>query len=550
VRTELQARMAQDPPDTLLIAMLSTLAFAVLLVACANVAGLLTSRAPVRAREMALRLAIGAGRGRLVRQMLTESFVLAFAGGVAGLGLGLVLRRALLGLLVDPIALATTIDLRVLGFAFGLTIAAGLMLGLLPALRITRTPVASGLREAGRGVKGSAGWLRVGRLVVVGQLALSLPLLVGAGLLVRTLLNLQRVDLGYPKDNLITVTIDAQAAGYAPARQGDAFDALLARVSAVPGVAAASFSNNGLFGGSDNGDEIEVEGYTRKGDGDRGSSYDAVGPQYFSTLGVPIVLGREITDQDRASSTPVCVINETFAKRFFDGRHPIGLHVTQRYAEQSHTYQIVGVARDSRQNRLRGRIEQRFYTPASQPAASISAISFIIRPRGDAGAVLAAVRRTLQEGEPRMPIARTSAVIASIDRRLSQERMVAQLSLAFGIVAALLTALGLYGILSFGVARRTHEIGLRKALGAGHATLMSMIMRETGWLLVGGLAAGGLLSYFAARLIASRLFGLTPADPASLALAIGGLSAVAVLAAWLPAWRAARVDPLVALRQE
>ena len=149
-----------------------------------------------------------------------------------------------------------------------------------------------------------------------------------------------------------------------------------------------------------------------------------------------------------------------------------------------------------------------------------------------------------------MPIARTSAVIASIDRRLSQERMVAQLSLAFGIVAALLTALGLYGILSFGVARRTHEIGLRKALGAGHATLMSMIMRETGWLLVGGLAAGGLLSYFAARLIASRLFGLTPADPASLALAIGGLSAVAVLAAWLPAWRAARVDPLVALRQE
>jgi len=522
----------------------------VLLIACANLGNLLLARTTARVREVAVRLALGAGRGRLVRQLLTESLCLAIAGGICGLALAFALRQALIHLLIDPIVLPATLDRRVLLFVFVLTLVVGLMLGLLPALRITKTPVATGLRDQGRGIAGSAAWLRIGRLVVVGQLALSLPLLVGAGLLARTLVNLQRADLGYAKEGLLTVNVDAQAAGYEPARQAQAFEDLLARIRAVPGVRVATFSNNGLFGGSDNGDQITVEGYTPKGDGDRGSSYDAVGPGYFSTLGIAVMTGREITAQDGAASAPVCVINETFARRFFAGRHPIGLHVTQRYADQSHTYQVVGVVKDSRQNRLRGLIEHRFYTPATQPAASISSVSFIIRPSGDGGAVLPAVRRVIQTAEPRMQVTRAIALADAVDRRLSQDRMMAQLSIAFGVVAALLAAMGLYGVLSYGVARRTQELGVRKALGARHATLIRMIMRETGWLLAAGLVAGGALAAGAAQLIASRLYGLSPADPTTFGIALAALAVVALAATWLPAYRASRVDPLVALRHD
>jgi predicted permease len=389
---------------------------------------------------------------------------------------------------------------------------------------------------------------------------LSLPLLVGSGLLVRTLVNLQRVDLGYPKDDLLTLRVDAQAAQYEPVRQALAFESLLERIRAIPGVRSATFSNNGLFQGSDNGDEIEVEGYTRNGDGrrkddiwatqDQGSSYDQVGPGYFSTLGVPILLGREITAEDRPGGRTVCVINETFAKKFFAGRHPIGLHVTQKYAEDRHTYEIVGVVRDSRQNRLRREIEHRIYMPATQPSASINAVTFIIRPHGDGSAVLAAARRVVQQAEPKMTMSRVGTVTEAIDSRIVQERLLARLSIGFGIVAILLAAMGLYGVLSYGVARRTSEIGIRKALGAQPAALIGMILRETGWLLAIGLIAGGALAAGAMQLITSQLYGLSASDPLTFAIAIAGLTSVALVATWLPAYRASRVDPLVALRYE
>jgi putative ABC transport system permease protein len=344
--------------------------------------------------------------------------------------------------------------------------------------------------------------------------------------------------------------MDAQAAGYDPLRQTVAFEDLLARVRAVPGVGAASYSNNGLFGGSDNGDRIIVEGYKPTGRTDGGSSYDAIGPGYFSTLGIPILLGREITEQDRPDGRTVCVINETFAKRFFAGRNPIGLHVTQVYADERHAYEIVGVARDSRQNRLRGEIEHRFYTPASQPAASIGAVTFVVRPRGDASAVMAEVRHVLQQAERNMPITRATTVTAAVDARIVQDRLLAQLSIAFGVVAMLLAAIGLYGVLSYGVSRRTNEIGIRKALGAEHGALIAMVMRETAWVLLVGLIAGSAVSVGAIRLITSRLYGLSPNDPVTFVSALAALAIVAALAAWLPACRASRVDPLVALRVE
>ena len=523
----------------------------VLLIACANLGNLLLARTTARNREMTVRLALGASRGRLIRQLMTESLCLATFGGLVGLFTALVLRQGLLRLVSDtPISLPGGLDLRTVSFVVILTVAAGLILGLLPGLRITKTQAVTGLREQGRGVVGSTAWLRLGKLIVVGQLALSLPLLVGAGLLVRTLFNLQRVDLGYPKDNLLTARVDGQAAGYDPVRQAAAFEEQLARIRTVPGVRLATYSDNGIFGGSDNGDQIVVEGYAPKGPDDNGSRYDQIGPGYFSTLGVPVLLGREIAEQDLAAGRAVCVINETFAKKFFEGRNPIGLHVTQTYAEERHTYEVVGVVRDSRQNRLRGNVEHRFYVPASAPAAGISAVTFIVRPQGDGTAPLADVRRIVQQTEPKMVVLRAGTVADAIDLRIAQDRLLARLSIAFGLVALLLTAIGLYGVLSYGVARRTNEIGIRKALGAQHGALIGMVLRETSWLVFLGLVAGGAASFAALRLIASRLYGLQPNDPPTFAAAIAGLTIVAGIATWLPAYRASRVDALVALRHE
>jgi predicted permease len=523
----------------------------VLLIACSNLGNLLLARTTARTREMSVRLALGASRGRLIRQLLTESLFLATAGGVAGLAMALLLRNGVLALVDDPaIVLPSALSIRSLAFVFAITIAAGLVLGLLPAMRITKTQPVTGLREPGRGIAGSMAWQRIGKLVVIGQLALSLPLLVGAGLLVRTLVNLQRIDVGYSKGALLTARIDATAAGYEPLRQTLAFDQLLGRIRALPGVRAATYSNNGLFSGSDNGDQIAVEGYTPTGQGDRGSRYDAVAPRYFSTLGIPLLLGREIGDADHAGARSVIVINETFAKRFFKDRNPIGMHVTTEYADQRHTFEVVGVVRDSRQGRLRGEVEHRFYTPITDPAASISTVTFIVRSVGERPGMLETIRRTLRDAEPNMRVVRATTVAEAIDVRIVQDRLLAQLSIVFGVVAVLLAAIGLYGVLSQGVTRRTNEIGIRKALGAQQGTLIAMILRETGGLLLVGMIAGAGVAVAAVRLITSRLYGLSPSDPTTMASAVVGLIVVAALATWLPAYRASRVDPLVALRQE
>jgi predicted permease len=532
------------------LTMLLAAAGLVLLIACANLGNLLLARSTARTREISVRLALGAGRGRLLWQWLTESMVVAFLGGVAGVAAAWLLRAGLLRLVSDSIHLPVTPDALVLGFAFALTLAAGLILGLFPALRTRSVNAAAGLKEQGRGLTAPAGWLRAGKFVVVGQLALSLPLLVGAGLLLRTLQNLQRVDLGYAKARLLLVRIDAQAAGYEESRRLALFQQLLERVRAAPGVRAATYSSNGLFSGSDNGAEIAVEGYTPKGDNDRGSRYDHVGPHYFSTLGIPLLMGREITERDQASSNKVCVINEAFAKRFFAGRNPLGRHVTQIYGNQRNTYEVVGVARDSRGRSLRGDIEHRFYLPVTQPMTALDSVSFAIRTAAEPSGVIAGLRRAILSEDPNLPITAARPLTELLDERMVQDRLLAQLSMAFGVVALLLAAVGLYGVLSYGVARRTHEIGIRKALGAQHGTVMAMILGETGLLLVVGLLAGIVLSAGGTRLIASRLYGLAPIDPVAFGSAIAALTAVALVAAWLPAWRASRVDPLIALRHE
>ena len=523
---------------------------AVLLIACANVGNLLLARTTARTREISVRVALGAGRGRLIRHLLAESMLIAVAAGIAGLAAASIMRAGLLTLVPESVDLPGTPDARVLAFSFVLTLAAGLLLGCLPAVRALRVDANGGLKEQGRAITASRLWRRTGKFVVVAQLALSLPLLVGAGLLMRTFYNLQRVDLGYARERLLMVKVDVQTAGYEEQQRLALFERLFQRVSATPGVRAATYSKSGFFLGSDSGDEVLVEGYTRKGDNDRGSRYDHVGPNFFSTLGIPILLGREITDRDQPSSPRVCVINEAFAKRFFADRNPIGMHITQVFDNQRNTFQVVGVAKNSRKRSLRGEVEQRFFVPMAQPIEPPDFVTFALRTAAEPSSVIAGARRAILSEDPNLPIPIARPLEDAIDERMLQDRILARLSLAFGFVALLLAAIGLYGVLSYGVARRTNEIGIRKALGAQHGTVIAMILRETGLLLSVGLMVGVGLSAAAVRLITSRLYGLAPTDPIAITIAVVLLGGVALLAGWLPARRASRVDPLVALRYE
>jgi predicted permease len=522
----------------------------VFLIACANLGNLMQARAASRTREIAVRQALGAGRRDLVRQWMTEGMTIAVAGGIAGLAAAWVLRAGLLTLVPNTIQLSESADWRVLAFAFALPVLAGALLGLLPSLRTLKIDAAAGMKEQSRGLTASAGWLRTGRWIVAGQVALSLPLLAGAGLLARTLDNLRRVDVGFSTEKLLMLRVDVESAGYEEPRRQALFERLLDRVRQVSGVRAASYSPHGVFLGNDSGDQVAVGGYTPRGDGDNSSRYDHVGPDYFSTLGVPIRLGRPITERDHAGSTKVCVINEAFAKKFFAGRNPIGLHVTQLFGHQRNRFQVVGVAADFRKANLRGEIEHRYFVPVAQPIDVPERVTFIVRTAGDSAAPMPELRRAILAEDPNLPIVAARQVTELMEQRLTQDQLLARLSLAFAATGLLLAAIGLYGVLAYGVARRTNEIGIRKALGARDVAVMAMILRESSLLVGSGLAAGLFLAFASLRWIESRLFGLKPGDPAVFGAAMLVLAAVGLAASWIPARRASQVDPLVAIRHE
>jgi len=372
-----------------------------LLIACANLANLLLARGAARKPEIALRLSLGASRGRLIRQLVTESLVLAVSGGVSGLVAAWLVHGALVRLIMQSdreFHMGFALDPLVLAFTTAVTLGAGLLFGLLPAWQVTRTDAGAALKQQGRMMSGSMGRMRWGRSLVSLQLALSLPLLVCAGLLVRTLYNLQHVELGYSTERLLLVGIDSRVAGYDTPRSAVLFRELLDRVERIPGVTAATFSHLGLFTGGNSADQVKVEGFTPKTDKDKDSAWDMVGPRYFSTLGVPIVRGRDILESDQAASPKVCVINEAFAKQFFAGRNPLGLHVIGIDESPSGTrevsYEVVGVARNYRSNSLRGDIDARFYMPITQPLGdNVKRALFLIRRAAANNAVLASSGR-------------------------------------------------------------------------------------------------------------------------------------------------------------
>lgn len=544
---------------------LLALAALVLLVACANVANLLLARAALRSREVAIRLSIGAGTGRLARQFLTESLLLAILGGVGGILVAEFASRVLGRLLslANELTLAVGLDVRVLGFIAGVTVLTGILFGLAPALRTRRGAVNESLKETGRGGWGSRKQSRLAKLLVVAQLALSLLLIVGAGLFARTLWNLESVDLGYPQKDLLLVQVDSSNAGYSGSRATTLYHQIAARIQQIPGVRAVTYSDRGLFSGFEGAFAVHVEGFASRKEEDRGSTGDSVGPRYFTTIGIPMILGREIGAQDMAGVPRVCVINEAFARHFFAGRNPIGLHVTTMQLR----LEVVGVAKNVRVQSLRGRIDPKFYVPGGGSWFEVRTIS-------DPNRLLSAVHRVILGLDDGLTLESTQTLNQTVALQNAQPRLVAQLSSGFGILALLVAGIGVYGLVSYSVANRTNEIGVRMALGADKGRVIGMVLKETGFMIAMGICVGLASTAAAVRLIATQLYGPDTAvprwslaqyehvqnavqlygvgalDPLTIGVTIIILCGLTLTAAAIPATRAARVDPSRALHHE
>ncbi len=526
----------------------------VLLICCVNVTNLLLARANTRRREVMVRLALGAKKGRVVRQLLTESLILSVLGAGGGLliaqtGAQLLTRMA--STPNDPIQLDIALDWRVLLFTAGTAILTTLLFGLAPAVRAARTEIGTALREGAGGMSPSAGKLFLNKVFVVGQVALSLSLVVGAGLFLRTLVNLKHVDLGYRREHLLTMRVDGFAAGLKGGQLLALYDRLRGALASAPGVAQATYSENGLLSNTDSEDEVEVEGYTPQGKDHDSSLWDEVGPGYFSALGIPLLLGRQITEIDQPGHPNACVINQTFAKQFFAGRNPIGKHVTTVYGEKRTAFEIVGVARDIRDHKLRGKLRPRFFAALRQGTPEIpEAIYFEVRTNADPAAEILSLRRVIQKTNADAAILSARSVGDLVDDRTRTDRLIARMTSIFGALALILAAVGIYGVLAYAVSQRTKEIGIRMAIGAGAQRVAAMVLKETGIMLGAGLAAGVLLSAMLTQLIKTQLVGLRPLDPTVLAISVAAIALLGLAAGYGPAWRAARIDPVRALRNE
>jgi predicted permease len=526
----------------------------VLLVACANVANLLLARATARQKEIGLRLALGASRRRLVRQLLTESLVLSLIGGALGVliaywSAGLLVRLASSG--PSPIPLELRPDARLLAFTAALSLLTGVVFGLVPALRATRVNLNTTLKDSAASVSAVGSRFSLGKALVVAQVAMSVLLLIGATLFVRTLANLQAADLGYNREGLLIIRVDPVSAGYSGPARAALYRRLLESLKTVPSVRGVALSENGFFSGTESGDQVTVEGYRSAKEEDNSAAFDQVGPDYFGAVGIPILLGRGIGVQDTETSPRVCVVNEAFAKFYFGKASPIGKHVRDEFPDTRETFEIVGVSRDARDHRVREDVRRRFYIPIFHGLGDIPPSAYYtIRASSDPDGLLPAVRRKVQEIDESLPIVNSTTVSTLVDRSITRERLIARLSSVFGVLALVLAAVGLYGVLSYAIARRTREIGIRMALGAAGGRVQRGVIRETLALVGVGLAIGVPGALACGRLVQSALFGLQPSDPGSVGVAVLVIVGVGLLAGYLPARRASRVDPLVALRWE
>jgi predicted permease len=520
---------------------------AVLLIACVNIANLLLARSTAREREVAIRLAIGAARGRLIRQMLTESLLLAMLGGALGVAVAYGGTRVLIASLpqMDRVILDLTPDLRVLGFTFAVSIISGALFGLGPALQSVRPNVSPGLKAE----KGSSsGIFTLGRILVSAQVALLVLLLTGAGLFARSLHNLYTMDLSFNRENTAVLSLDATLSGYSQERVRRFYSDALERVSALPGVRAATYASIGLMTHSDWGSGIRIPGYTRPG-GDRGPDRNVVGPAYFRTLGIPLVLGRDFGSSDRYNSPHVAIVNEKFAHFYFGDQNPIGRRIGPEGDDTPPDYTIVGVAKDGKYATMREQTPRFWYIPYEQ-LREVHDLRLYVRCAGNAAAMISTLRKAIQSVDPNVTVDDPKTLELQIDEDLSTDRLLATLSAFFSALAVLLASIGLYGVMAYTVVRRTHDIGIRMALGAGRTDVLWLVLRQALVLVMLGIAAGVPVTLALTRLASSLLYGLSPADPLTLSAAALVMFIVAAVAGYLPARRAARLDPLVALHYE
>ena len=486
-------------------------------------------------------MSIGATRWRLIRQLLTENLLLAVIGAALG-GLVAYWGRQLLP---GNLATAAAIDWRVLGFVGGLTLATGIFFGIAPAVRSSRLNAGAMLKEGGRTMSG--GRSRLGKTLVVSQVAISLVLLVGAGLFLRTVSNLRRVDVGFVSDNLLLVPVNPAINRYEQPRTLNLFTQVLDELPRVPGVRATTASQPALLSGNINRTRIYIQGRAKPTDRNSVNRL-VVAPKFFETLGIPVRAGRALNDRDGASAPQVVVINEAAANKYFPRENPVGQRFGQSF-ETAGDLEVVGVVADTKYDSVRNAPPPTMYVPFTQQRL-IGPMTFELRTAEDPTKTVAAVREAMRRIDPNLPILKISTQTAQIEQRFAQERVFAQAYALFGGLAVLIASVGLFGLMLYSVARRTNEIGIRMALGARREDVVGMVMRESLALVVVGVVVGTAAALGAGRFVASLLFNLAPTDPATISAAAGLMMTVSVLAAYLPARTASRVDPMVALRDE
>jgi predicted permease len=536
---------------------------AVLLMACANIANLLLARATAREKEIAVRLAIGAGRARIIRQLLLESLILSAFGAVAGLAMAFWADRFLLTAYLpagsSDLNVSTTPDLRILAFTFCVMLVTALLFGLVPALRSSRPDVGPTLKDRAGSVL-SGGNVALRKVLVAAQVMLSLLLLIGAGLFLRTLGNLRNLGPGFSPERLIGFNIDPSLNGYSSARAKIFYQRLTDDLASVPGIQSVGLAAMRILEDDEWDSSMTVEGYTPKPGQTPEPFMNAVSPNYFRTLGVPILTGRDFTVKDASEvktgpepndwSPTTVIINESFAKHYFKGRNPIGLHVGFGSDPGTKTVmQVVGVVKDVKYTNLRDEIPVQAYIPYLANHY-VGGMTVYLRTTLDSNRVMPVVRRRLQALDSNIPIYGMRTTEEQIDLSLRTERLVAGLSSVFGLLATSLAIIGLYGVMAYTVARRTREIGIRMALGAIRGNVIWMVMKDVLVLIAAGVLAGVPAAIGLTRLVQSQLYGLAPHDPATLFACTLGLATVACLAGLFPAMRASRIDPMRALRYE
>jgi len=525
----------------------------VLLIACANLANLLLARASVRETEIAVRLAVGASRWRLVRQLLSESLLLAVSGTVLGVVLAEVLSRGLLMFIStsdNPLFVGISLDWGVLGFTAALAVLTCLLFGLTPALRATRVSPAAAMRAGGRSTTAGRERFSLRRTLVAMQVALSLVLLVGALLFVRSLRNLLTTQAGFNAEGVLTVNLDFGQAQYPKERRQEVYHELHDRLAALPGVTSVAQVWFTPVSGSGWNNDIGPDGARAAASG-KESFFNRVGPGYFKTMGTRLIAGREFNERDNLASPKVAIVNEVFARKFFHGANPVGhtFHMEAEAGKPEPLIQIVGLVANTKYYELREDFLPIGFFPVAQDDDPGAGATFVLRVLGPTAGLTSEVKRAITTFNPVIGLEFRS-FSAQIQESLLRDRLMATLSGAFGFLAGLLATLGLYGVISYMVARRRNEIGVRIALGADRGRVIRLVMKEAMLLLAVGLAAGIVLAFWAARAAATLLYGLKPYDPVSMLAAIVLLAVIALAASYAPARRAAALEPMTALRNE